>query len=387
MPISASPLRVPALVALAMLWLAGLSLRVTVLALPAVMNEVAAALGLDGGAVGLLTAIPSLCFAVAAIPGALLIRRIGAPACLLVGLALNVAGAMARGTAPGVVALALATGVMALGIALMQGAMPSLVRQWLADRVGLATATYTFGLLAGEIVPMAGPFPLVAADWRAQLAAWALPVAVTLVVVTLFGRRRGAGIAGDSSPWPDWSRAALWQAGLLVGAVNAVYFGLNGFLPIWLARAGHGGDVSGVLFALNLAQLPAAFLMMAAAERLVGRWWVYALASLALVASAVTLALAPDVAPFAVAAVAGFCLALLLALALTVLPLVSAGRELPGLTAGAFTLGYAIAVVMALATGWLDGVASPVIGVLPIAIAAAAVAAIGWSIGRSFTKR
>lgn len=371
--------------ALAMLWLAGLSLRVTVLALPASLNAITGALGLDAGDVGILTAIPSLCFALASIPGALLIRRVGTSTCLLSGLALNVAGAVARGFAPGTTALEASTAAMAFGVALTQVAMPSLVKQWLSDRVGLATAIYTFGLLCGEIAPVAAPFPvpagLLGAAWRSQLAAWAIPVALTFCVILLFGRGSEKRAVGGHA-WPRWTDRALWPTGLLIGAVNAVYFGLNGFLPLWLSRVGLGGRASEVLFALNLAQLPAAFLMMAMAERLVGRWWVYVAASLALLGATLALALAPSAAPIAAAALAGFCLALLLALALTVPPLVSPPDELPGLTAGAFTLGYGIAVVMALATGWLDEVAPPVVGVAPIAVAALAVASIGAMLAR-----
>ena len=46
----------------------------------------------------------------------------------------------------------------------MQPALPAVVRQWLPDRVGFATAVFTNGLIAGEIVPVsttaiAGGFP------------------------------------------------------------------------------------------------------------------------------------------------------------------------------------------------------------------------------------
>ena len=43
-----------------------------------------------------------------------------------------------------------ATIVMSAGIAIMQPALPPLVRQWLPQRVSFGTRVYTNGLLVGE---------------------------------------------------------------------------------------------------------------------------------------------------------------------------------------------------------------------------------------------
>ena len=42
---------------------------------------------------------------------------------------------------------------MSAGIAIMQPALPALVRQWLPERIGFGTALYTNGLLVGETLP------------------------------------------------------------------------------------------------------------------------------------------------------------------------------------------------------------------------------------------
>jgi len=42
---------------------------------------------------------------------------------------------------------------MCLGIAIMQPALPPLVRMWAPTRIGFATALYTNGLLIGEVIP------------------------------------------------------------------------------------------------------------------------------------------------------------------------------------------------------------------------------------------
>jgi len=97
---------------LVLLWLSGAALRVTILALPPVLLRVTADLGLDASSIGLLTGLPPLVFALAAVPGAALIARFGVVNTLLTGLALNAVGAVARGLAPGTAALVAATTLM-----------------------------------------------------------------------------------------------------------------------------------------------------------------------------------------------------------------------------------------------------------------------------------
>ena len=99
--------------------------------------------------VGLLIGLPLVAWALAAVPGSLLIARLGATATLAAGLAVAALAAGARGGAANVWLLYLATLVTETGIAVMQPALPTLVREWLPDRVGLGAAVVTNGMLAG----------------------------------------------------------------------------------------------------------------------------------------------------------------------------------------------------------------------------------------------
>ena len=110
--------------ALVLLWLAGGSLRLTILVLAPLLPLIHRDLGLNETAIGTLGSLPSLLFACAAIPGALLIARVGARRTLVAGLFLTAVGSALRGAASGIVALDVATIVMAAGIAVMQPALP-----------------------------------------------------------------------------------------------------------------------------------------------------------------------------------------------------------------------------------------------------------------------
>ena len=89
--------------ALLLLWLCGACLRLTVLALPPVVPLLHADLHLSETAIGWLSSLAPLLFAIVAVPGALLIARFGVVAALLMGLVLNAAGSAARGAWPEVV--------------------------------------------------------------------------------------------------------------------------------------------------------------------------------------------------------------------------------------------------------------------------------------------
>ncbi|HEY0439321.1 MAG TPA: MFS transporter, partial [Xanthobacteraceae bacterium] len=65
------------LVALGLLWLAGASLRLSILSVPPVLPAIQADLGLSGTEIGVLSGLPVLVFALIALPGSLLISRIG----------------------------------------------------------------------------------------------------------------------------------------------------------------------------------------------------------------------------------------------------------------------------------------------------------------------
>ena len=261
---------------LLLLWLAGASLRLTILALPPVLHAVEAEIHLRGTDIGVLTAIPSLFFALAAIPGAILIRRFGTVPSLLAGLLVNALGAAARGFVGGVTGLELATCVMCLGVAIMQPALPTLVRTWTPTRIGLATATYSTGLMCGEVLPTLWPFapdlPWVGGGWRAVLFEWSVPVLATAVMIALLqpSVRPGAS-ARTTRRWPGWRHGSIWKVGILLGSVNACYFGLNGFLPGWLAQSGGAAMIRPALNALNMAQVPASLLLMAVLDRIVFR--------------------------------------------------------------------------------------------------------------------
>src|SRR5262245_63089941 len=87
------------LVVLPLLWLAGAAIRIPLLAVPPVIPLIHDDLHMSETQVGLLMGIPLGMFALAAVPGSLLIARIGVLAAASAGLAIATAAAGARAAA------------------------------------------------------------------------------------------------------------------------------------------------------------------------------------------------------------------------------------------------------------------------------------------------
>src|SRR6202040_1231958 len=134
-------------VRLLLLWLGGIDLRLTLLAVPPVIPLIHHELHLDEKAVGALVALPVLLLATAAVPGSLLIAKLGVRGALITGLGLVAVFGATRGLGPSVPVLFTSTFVMGLGVAVSQPAFPTIVREWFPRRIAIATAVYSNGIL------------------------------------------------------------------------------------------------------------------------------------------------------------------------------------------------------------------------------------------------
>ena len=361
-----------------LLGLLGAALRITFLAVPPVIPVIQSDLHLSGTGVGLLAGFPVVLFAVAALPGSILVARFGALRTLLLGLLITAVGGALRGLAGTAIALYAATIAMAAGVAVMQPAMPAIVRQWLPHWIGFGTALYTFGLIVGEIVPVAVMLPVVlpllSDSWRAGLAVWSLPVVAVAALTAVLAPHHSpceAGAPAAAVQWrPDWSDPLVWRLGVIFTGVNSVYFGTNTFLPGLLGGAGRSDLISGALTALNFGQLPASILMVLAVSRIERRVWPYVATGCLLLLG--LFGAVATVGPWTLfwAGALGFCCGLALPLGLALPPLLMAPPDVARTSAAMFTISYALAMGATVAGGaaW-DLTGHPVFAFLPIALA------------------
>ena len=344
-----------------LLWLCGICLRITVLAIPPVIPQIHQSFTLSQAAVGALTSLPVLLFSFAAIPGSLLVARFGAFHVLLAGIVLTgVAGAL-RGM--GDVALLFAmTFAMGVGIAIMQPALPAVVRDWTPRKIALGTATYSNGLLVGEAISASATIPwvlpMVDGSWRLSLPVWSIPVLVIAVIVWGVRPRSAASHSPKAAAaprlwWPDWSDPLTWRLGLIAGYASSLYFANSAFLPDYLATRGRADLLNPTLAALNWVQMFASVLMLLYGQRLaLKRWPFMALGAVSALALVGLLTMA-DEWIVAWAGVIGFCNALMLILTLALPPMLAAAHDVHRLSAAMIAIGYLCAFVIPIAGGFL----------------------------------
>jgi MFS transporter, CP family, cyanate transporter len=369
---------------LLVLWFAGADLRLPVLAVPPVLPLIHREFALSERAIGALSGLPVLLFGLAAIPGSLLIARLGARRAVIAGLLLVAVASAARGVGASAAMLFAMTFVMAAGIAVVQPALPALVGEWFPSRPGFATAAYANGLLIGEALPAALTIPLVlpmvGGSWPASFAVWAVPAAATALLLALCP-------SGDSNPiaafataparwWPNWRSGELWQLGLMQGGTGGLYFASNALIPDYLHAIGRPELVTAGLSALNLGQLPASLLLLLMARRLGGnKLLVVGMQSAGLIGIAALLTARPLLATLG-AGIIGFCCAFTLIVTLALPPQLVATGDVHRLSAGMFAIGYTLSCLVPLLGGAIwDATSLPAAAFIAPAGAAAIVLA------------
>jgi MFS transporter, CP family, cyanate transporter len=370
-----------------LLWLAGVAMRMTILAMPPVIPLVHDELHMSETQVGLLIGLPLLIFALAAVPGSLLIARIGTKLAVLSGMVIAAFAGAARGAAVDVTTLYLAAIATGFGVAIMQPGLPTLVREWLPERIAVGTIAYTSGMLMGAMFStvLTIPFvlPLAGGSWRHDLVLWAVPAILIAPVFFLLSPKLDKHPAAHSAIggrwWPDWKDPLVWLLGLTLGANNSAYFSTNAFLGEFLASHGKAQLLGPALGWLNGAQIVTPFILITMAERMQRRAWPFLIFGPLLLFSFLGLMFLPSTLAIIVCAAAvGFTTAITLIAALSLPPLLSAHADLSRTAAGMFTVSYSCAIIVPTISGALwDATGEPWMVFVPLCVCAVVLTVLG----------
>jgi CP family cyanate transporter-like MFS transporter len=370
---------------LLLLWLGGIDLRLTLLAVPPVIPLIHHDLHLDEKAVGALVSLPVLLLATAAVPGSLLIARFGVRGALAVGLGLVAVFGALRGVGSSASILFPATFLMGLGVAVSQPAFPSLVREWFPARIAVATAVFGNGIIIGETIPTVlttpiGVLPLAHGKWQLALAMWSIVVVLSGVALVAAVRARGPKRAIPVRWWPSWREGQAVRVGLVMGMASAVYFGSNAYIPDFLDQTGRHELISPTLAILNAAQLLTAPAVAIWDRLLTGRVGFLGSAGLMAIAQ-IGIVLTPGAGVLAWAFLLGFAAALAFIVALSLPPRVAAAGDVHRMTAAMLTFQYGTAFLVPLVAGALwDATGKAVLAFVPGVAAAAAMAWLALSV-------
>lgn len=367
----------------------GFNLRAPILGVPPVLALVRRSDHLSYAVAGLVSAVPILALGLAALPGAALVRRLGAFKVVAIGLAVAAVGELARALPGGVATLLLATAVMGSGIAITQPGLPAALQRWFGPRVQLASVTLTLGITVGEVVAAGTTSSLVLrwlGSWQGTMAFWGVLGATCVPIWLLVVPRDRAGMAGETS-W-ELRRLVLrwrpWAIYALFAGQSLVFFSANTWIPISLGGGSHSGLVSWTLATLNGVMVPVDVLLLVAGRTFATRRWFYVVSSAVTLAGAGGWLLAGQRVPILCAALIGIGVAMTFAGLLAFPAMVVAPSRVAALAATMLTVGYASAFLGPLLGGValdLGGGRSspfiPIVAAATVMLAAALVAPVG----------
>ncbi|MEU3250249.1 CynX/NimT family MFS transporter [Streptomyces sp. NPDC006997] len=268
--------------------LAAMNLRPAITSFGALLEEVRDGLGMSGSVAGLLTSVPTLCFAVFGVMAPRLARRFGPGAVVCAGMAAIAAGLLIRPYTGGTAGFLAFSALALMGIAVSNVLMPVIVKRYFPDRVGSMTGLYSMALALGTSVAAAATVPVtrsLGGDWRSGLAVWAGLAVAAMVPWLAFVRDRapaghgsgGGSVAGAEGHARVGQPSAVRITRSRTAWALAVFFGLQATAAYitmgWMAQifrdAGVPAGRAGLLLALTMVMgVPLSFVIPRVAARL-----------------------------------------------------------------------------------------------------------------------
>lgn len=372
--------------------LIALDLRSGIAAVPPLLTEIRADLGMSAAAAGLVTAIPVLCFALLAPAVTLAGRRAGVDAVLLAGCLLVCAGSLLR-VLDGTAVLLAGTVLVGAGITTGNVLVPVVVRRDVPRRTGPVTGLYIATMSGGAMLAAAAAVPLAGAwGWRPAVAIWAAPALLAAAVWAVRMRRPApapavtvTGAEDDGGPVRLRRSPVAWGMALFLGAQAAAYYTMTTWLPTLLTDeagvpAGTAGTAMSAFQALGIAGSLTVPLLAAPRRR---RGWLALLVAAGWLVTSAGLLLWPDAWPVWTAT-GGLAQGGGIGLAMALIALgagdVATTRRLSGMVQG---LGYLIAAAAPVGIGAAyQATGGWTVPLLALVAASFVMAAAGWAGGR-----
>ena len=373
-----STTRVPAWLWLSVVVLVTINLRPFLTAPGPLGYAIQQATGMDLRSFSWLTLLPMALMGIGGWLAPSALQRMGARTAVCGSLLLIALSCALRlvsaGAATGSLLIATA-GLCGAGVALVQSAMPGLIKRQSPNNVAPMMGLYSAALMGGgalsaQLSPMAMQWGM---GWQSAMAIWAVPalLAVPLAWYALSLIAPTAPVASAAAPKAPsdtgWllRKKRTWLLLLAFGLMNGGYASTVAWLAPFYQTHGWTATQSGSLLAiLSIAQAVSALVMPALARRNVDRRLWVAVALLLQMVGFTGLALWPDAMPTLNAIVLGLglggCFSLFMLVALDHLPNpMQAGALNALMQGGGFILAALAPLVMAqlhqLSGNWVSG--------------------------------
>lgn len=257
--------------------LVAVNLRPAIVAVAPVVGDLRTDTGLSGASIGVLTAIPLLCFGLLSPMMPPIARRFGMEKTVFLSLLLLTAGFGMRWlpTLP-----ALFVGTALIGVAITAGnvLIPGLIKQDFAKRPGLMMGFYSVGLFTGAALASGITVPLARAagwDWRGALGMWIiLAIAGTLAWLPQLVEKRGQGNTNMFQLARIWRSPLAWTVTGFMGLQSLHYYTVTAWLPEIFTSRGYHPALAGLYLALaSTAAILTSLLVPIIAGRMKNQRW------------------------------------------------------------------------------------------------------------------
>jgi CP family cyanate transporter-like MFS transporter len=203
--------------------LTGLTMRVAVLSVGAVLDDLEHGLGVSSGVAGIITTMPVIAFSAIGFLGPRLAHRFGEHRLLAAALLAATVGLGLRAVVGNIWFFAILSMLALAGGAIANVLMPAVVKRHFPDRIGQLTAVYTTSLAIGATAAAGLTVPIGSLDggsWRFGIGSWALFTALAILpwLPTLAHDRPGVASRASVS-FSLLTRSKLaWSLMLMFGA-------------------------------------------------------------------------------------------------------------------------------------------------------------------------
>jgi len=268
---------------------AAFNLRLAVVGVGPVIDEIQADTGMSSAAASLLVALPFACLGIFAFVGAALVRRFGASPLIAGSLVLLTLAAVLRAAMPTPVLLIAATLPIGIAIAMIGVALPGVVKHHYSTRGGAITGAYVASMnLAGALIAVTiVPLAELVDGWRWAFALSAIPGAMALVIWHRAGTAtdpgdRDAPMLSGLRPPQDGIRL-----GLIFGLQAMIFAGLITWIAAVYVDAGWDPAQAGIATAaIPMLTVPAALIIPRLSDGHDRRYWVASVALIMAVGTA-----------------------------------------------------------------------------------------------------
>lgn len=271
--------------ALVAIVLTGLNLRIAIVSVGPLVDQIQDSTGMSSALAGLLTTIPFFFMGVSVFFAGPLLQRVGPRAVIMLGLGSLIAGCLLRSASDQSLLVVLGTVPIGIGIALMGLGLPAAVKLAAPERAGMATGAYVAALSLGvgivglTVVPLSS----LAGGWRLALVLIASPALLALAAWLLrasgSGRRGRLDEAGAEAPSVRLSQISrpVLLVTLVFGLQSFCFAAVINWAPVALIDSGFSAHTAALSTALiGLLNVIGSLIIPRISDRRGRRLWIAA---------------------------------------------------------------------------------------------------------------